>query len=109
TLSTDGSLRSPTKVATAGGVIRNDSGRFVKAFVANLGSCSITRAEMRAIMDGLQLAWTLGFVEIRVQSDSMAAIAIFAKDSDLDHQHAALIMQYKELCSRQWEVHLSHI
>ncbi|CAN0847508.1 Putative ribonuclease H protein At1g65750 [Linum grandiflorum] len=39
----------------------------------------------------------------------MAAIAILTKVSELDHQHAALVLQFKELCSRQWEVHLSHI
>ncbi|CAN0918448.1 hypothetical protein LINGRAHAP2_LOCUS30868 [Linum grandiflorum] len=39
----------------------------------------------------------------------MASIAILAKDSSLDHQHGALVMQFKDLCSRQWEVHLSHI
>ncbi|CAN0899108.1 Putative ribonuclease H protein At1g65750 [Linum grandiflorum] len=64
---------------------------------------------MRAIVDGLQLAWNLGIRRIQVQSDSMAAIDILAKDLDLDHQHAALVLQFKEFCSRQWEVHLSHI
>ncbi|CAN0861100.1 hypothetical protein LINGRAHAP2_LOCUS8122 [Linum grandiflorum] len=39
----------------------------------------------------------------------MAVIAVFVKDSALVHQHAALVMQFKEICSRQWEVHLSHI
>ncbi|CAN0918177.1 Putative ribonuclease H protein At1g65750, partial [Linum grandiflorum] len=109
TLSTDGSRRSPHQTCSCGGGGGGDTGRFVKAFAANLGSCSITRAEMRAIVDGLQLAWTLGIRRIQVQSDSMAAIAIFAKDSDLGHQHAALALQFKELCSRHWEVHLSHI
>ncbi|CAN0920227.1 hypothetical protein LINGRAHAP2_LOCUS31909 [Linum grandiflorum] len=52
---------------------------------------------MRAIVDGLQLAWTLGIRRIRVNSDSMAAIAILAKDSELDHQHAAVVLQFKEL------------
>ncbi|CAN0899234.1 hypothetical protein LINGRAHAP2_LOCUS20160 [Linum grandiflorum] len=42
---------------------------------------------MRAIVDGLQLAWTLGIRRIQVQSRSMAAISILAKDSELDHQH----------------------
>ncbi|CAN0922250.1 hypothetical protein LINGRAHAP2_LOCUS32994 [Linum grandiflorum] len=48
----------------------------------------------------MQLAWTLGIRPIRVQSDSMAAIAIFANASALDHEHSALVMQFKELCSR---------
>ncbi|CAN0881643.1 Putative ribonuclease H protein At1g65750, partial [Linum grandiflorum] len=102
TLSTDGST-------AAGGVLRTDTGRFVKAFASNLGSCSISRAEMRAIIDGLQLAWTLGIRRIQVQSDPMTAITILAKDSELDHQHAVLVLQFKELCNRQWEVNLSHI
>ncbi|CAN0917748.1 hypothetical protein LINGRAHAP2_LOCUS30489, partial [Linum grandiflorum] len=100
-LSTDGSLRSPTKLATAGGVIHTDTSRFVKAFTSNLGSYTITCAEMQAIVDGLQLAWTLGIRQIHVQSDSMAAIFILAKDSELGHQYTALALRFKELCSRQ--------
>ncbi|CAN0923510.1 Putative ribonuclease H protein At1g65750, partial [Linum grandiflorum] len=92
TLNTDGSLGSPIKLAVAGGVIRTDTGRFVKAFAADLGSCSITRAEMRAIVDGLKLAWTLGIRRIQVQSDSMATIAILAKDCELGQQHTALVL-----------------
>ncbi|CAN0836864.1 Putative ribonuclease H protein At1g65750 [Linum grandiflorum] len=42
---------------------------------------------MRAIVDGLQLAWSLGIRRIKVQSDSMSAISILAKVSELDHQH----------------------
>ncbi|CAN0847950.1 Putative ribonuclease H protein At1g65750 [Linum grandiflorum] len=56
TLSTDGSLRSPQREAAAGGVICDDRGSFVKAFTMNLGCCSITRAEMRGVMEGLKLA-----------------------------------------------------
>ncbi|CAN0900151.1 Putative ribonuclease H protein At1g65750 [Linum grandiflorum] len=64
---------------------------------------------MRAIFDGLQLSWTLGIRRIQIQSDLMVVVTILAKDSELGNQHAALVLQFKELCSRQWEVHLSHI
>ncbi|CAN0824500.1 Putative ribonuclease H protein At1g65750, partial [Linum grandiflorum] len=109
TLSTDGSLCSPTKLAAAGGVIRTATGRFVKAFTSNLESCSITLTEMQAIVNGMQLAWTLGIRRLQVQFDSRTAISILSKDSELRHQHAALVIQFKELCSRQWEVTISHI
>ncbi|CAN0870343.1 Putative ribonuclease H protein At1g65750 [Linum grandiflorum] len=56
TLSTDGSLRSPQRMSAAGGVIRDDRGSFVKAFTMNLGCYSITRAEMRGIVEGLNEA-----------------------------------------------------
>ncbi|CAN0913001.1 Putative ribonuclease H protein At1g65750, partial [Linum grandiflorum] len=104
TLSTDGSRRFPTKFAAVGGVIR-----FVKAFASNLGSCSITRVELRAIVDCLELVWTLGVRRIQVQYDSMAAITTLSKVSELEHQHVALVLEFKELCSRQLEVNLSHI
>ncbi|CAN0888507.1 hypothetical protein LINGRAHAP2_LOCUS15870 [Linum grandiflorum] len=64
---------------------------------------------MRAIVDGPQLTWSLGIRRIRIQSNSRAAIAILEKDSGLDHQHVTLVLQLKELCSRQRKVHLSHI
>ncbi|CAN1299864.1 hypothetical protein LINPERPRIM_LOCUS24351, partial [Linum perenne] len=49
-LNSDGSLyTNPNRVA-AGGVIRDDNGRFVSAFTANLGSCSIMRAELTSIV-----------------------------------------------------------
>ncbi|CAN0864646.1 Putative ribonuclease H protein At1g65750 [Linum grandiflorum] len=75
----------------------------------NMGSCSITHAEMRGIVEGLNLAWSLGIRRIRVQSDSASAIAILPKAYSLDHQHAILVMQYQDLCRRQWEVTLNHI
>ncbi|CAN0897274.1 Putative ribonuclease H protein At1g65750 [Linum grandiflorum] len=53
----------------------------------NLGCCSITRAEIRGIVEGLRLAWSLGIQRIRVQSDSAAAIAILSNSASLDHQH----------------------
>ncbi|CAN0891966.1 Putative ribonuclease H protein At1g65750 [Linum grandiflorum] len=106
---TDGSLQFPQRNAAAGGVIRDDRGCLVKAFTMNLGCCSITRAEMRGIVEGLKLDWSLGIRRIRVQSDSAAAIAILSNGSSLDHQHAILVMQYQELCKRQWEVTLHHI
>ncbi|CAN0857784.1 Putative ribonuclease H protein At1g65750 [Linum grandiflorum] len=95
--------------AAAGGVIRDDQGSFVKAFTMNLGCCSITRAEMRGIVEGLKIAWSLGIRRIRVQSDSAAAIAILSNVSSLDHQHAILVMQFQELCNLPWAVTLSHI
>ncbi|CAN0824714.1 hypothetical protein LINGRAPRIM_LOCUS1787 [Linum grandiflorum] len=58
----------------------------------NLGCCSITRAEMRGIVEGLKLAWSLGIRRIRVQSDSATAIAILLNGSSLDHQHAILVV-----------------
>ncbi|CAN0864164.1 Putative ribonuclease H protein At1g65750 [Linum grandiflorum] len=70
----------------------------------NLGCCSITRAEMRGIVEGLKLAWSLGIRRIRVQSDSAAAITILSNGSSLDHQHI-----YREAnCAADYLANLGH-
>ncbi|CAN1744334.1 Putative ribonuclease H protein At1g65750, partial [Linum perenne] len=69
-LNSDGSLfRNPSRAA-AGGVIRDENGRFVTAFSANIGACSIMRAELRGIVEGTKLAWNKGIRNLRIQSDS---------------------------------------
>ncbi|CAN0914370.1 Putative ribonuclease H protein At1g65750 [Linum grandiflorum] len=107
-LSTDGSLRSHQRDATAGGIIRDERGSFVKAFTMNLCCFSITRAEMRGIVEDLKSVWSLGIRRNRVQSYLEAAIAILSNGFLLDHRHA-ILLQYQELGKRQWEVTLSHI
>ncbi|CAN1139789.1 Putative ribonuclease H protein At1g65750 [Linum perenne] len=86
-LNTDGSVLQPSSKAAAGGLLRDALGRCRAAFSLNLGSCSITRAEIRGVIFGLQLAWDLGYRRVLAQLDSSAAIAILEADGDVTHQH----------------------
>ncbi|CAN1780458.1 Putative ribonuclease H protein At1g65750 [Linum perenne] len=99
----------PTNKAAAGGLLRDALGRCRAAFSLNLGSCSITRAEIRGVIFGLQLAWDLGYRRVLAQLDSSAAIAILEADGDVTHQHALEVFQFRELVSRNWDVKLIHI
>ncbi|CAN1313847.1 Putative ribonuclease H protein At1g65750 [Linum perenne] len=65
-INTDGSVRHPSGEVAAGGLVRNNSGFCLLVFTANLGICSITRAELRGILLGLNLAWDAGFKKIIV-------------------------------------------
>ncbi|CAN1297802.1 Putative ribonuclease H protein At1g65750 [Linum perenne] len=49
-------------------------GRPLAVFAANLGACSITRAELRAADIGLRIAWDLGYRRAHLQLDSMVAV-----------------------------------
>ncbi|CAN1238181.1 hypothetical protein LINGRAPRIM_LOCUS2053 [Linum grandiflorum] len=64
---------------------------------------------MRGILKGLKLAWFLGIRKIRVQSDSATEIVILSNSSSVDHQHAIILLQYQDLCKRQWETSLTYI
>ncbi|CAN1123627.1 Putative ribonuclease H protein At1g65750, partial [Linum perenne] len=104
TLNTDGSRISSTGATSIGGLIRNEKGEFVRAFCANIGDCSITRAELRAIVEGLKLAWSLGLRRVVVQTDSRAAVSILQKGVGMQHQHV-----YREAnCAADHLANLGH-
>ncbi|CAN1147042.1 Putative ribonuclease H protein At1g65750 [Linum perenne] len=92
TLNTDGSVLRTTGAAAAGGAIRNWQGRTIDAFTANLGSCSITRAELTSIVIGMKRSWQMGIRNLEVQTDSRSAVSILSQESPSDHQHAALVL-----------------
>ncbi|CAN1135617.1 Putative ribonuclease H protein At1g65750 [Linum perenne] len=109
TLNTDGSVLRNTGGAAAGGVLRDWQGRTIDAFASNLGSCSITRAEITGVIVGMERAWHWGIRNLEVQTDSRSAVTILEQTSQLDHQHAALVLQYRRLMERNWLVTITHI
>ncbi|CAN1778615.1 Putative ribonuclease H protein At1g65750 [Linum perenne] len=64
TLKYDGSLYAQDCRAAAGGLVRDCEGRLVVSYAANLGSCSIMRADLRGIIDGMRLAWDKGIMKL---------------------------------------------
>ncbi|CAN1782782.1 hypothetical protein LINPERHAP1_LOCUS16022 [Linum perenne] len=71
--------------------LQNDHGRFVSAFSANLGSCSIMRDELQNIVEGTKRAWDIGIRNLRIQTDSEAAVRMLTNPACGSNQHASLI------------------
>ncbi|CAN1761170.1 Putative ribonuclease H protein At1g65750, partial [Linum perenne] len=109
TLNSDGSLCSHGNRAAAGGLIRDCEGKLVTAFAINLRSCSIMRAEIRGIVEGMRLAWERGIRKLSIQTDSRAAVALLTAEDDRLHRHASLVQQFHELRMRDWDVKIHHI
>ncbi|CAN1304300.1 Putative ribonuclease H protein At1g65750 [Linum perenne] len=93
-LNSDGSLYTNPNRAAAGGVIRDANGRFISAFSANLGTCSIMRAELRSIIEGTKLAWDIGIRKLSIQSDSEAAVRLLTSPGNDNNHHSSLILQF---------------
>ncbi|CAN1768423.1 Putative ribonuclease H protein At1g65750 [Linum perenne] len=53
----------------------------------NLGRCSVTRAELRGAIHGLELVWSMGFRSVELQLDSKAAIDLLLATGEPRHQH----------------------
>ncbi|CAN1149154.1 Putative ribonuclease H protein At1g65750 [Linum perenne] len=75
----------------------------------NLGICSITRAELRGAMTGLQIAWDRGFRRIIVQLDSRVAVQLLLGDGEDSHQHSSEIASFREMLDRDWMIKVEHI
>ncbi|CAN1270144.1 Putative ribonuclease H protein At1g65750, partial [Linum perenne] len=109
TLNTDGSRYRSNGSTAIGGILRNARGGFDQVFCANIGNCTITRTEIRAIIEGMEMAWGWGVKKLDIQTDSMTAIATLSLEVQTIHQHFALVLEYQELKSRSWDVKLSHV
>ncbi|CAN1130915.1 Putative ribonuclease H protein At1g65750 [Linum perenne] len=107
-LNTDGSRYNHSGSTAIGGLIRDDCSRFVQAFTTNMGNCSITRAELSAIVQGLKLAWSIGIRRLIIQSDSRTAISILHNGAT-NHQHAADDTRFDELIARSWDISIVRV
>ena len=61
-------------VVACGGVLKDHDGRFISAYSANLGSCSIMHAKLWGIIFGMQVATRLGLANIMMESDSLSIV-----------------------------------
>ncbi|CAN1784065.1 Putative ribonuclease H protein At1g65750 [Linum perenne] len=107
-LNSDGSVLQPSSKAAAGGLIRDDMGRCSAAYSLNFGICSITRAELRGLLFGLQLAWERGHRRVTAQLDSAVAVDLLQASGEITHHHAAEVYQFRELLNRDWCIQVRH-
>lgn len=81
---TDGSLWSNGN-ATCGGVLRDDTGRWVYGFARNIGTATINFAELYGIFYALRIARRLQVRYILVESDSIVAIKLINTGAPPEH------------------------
>lgn len=79
-LNCEGSVINFGSQASGGGVLRSDDGVFLFGYACGLGPCSITEAELWAILKGLQIARSCGFSRILIETDSLAAVRLISLD-----------------------------
>ncbi|CAN1145857.1 Putative ribonuclease H protein At1g65750 [Linum perenne] len=94
TVNTDGSVLSSPDRAARGGIVRSSEGQTLATFDTNLGICSVTRAELRGAILGLELAWSLNCKLVELQQDSRAAVALLSHKDDLIHQHSLEVLAF---------------
>ncbi|KAL4380729.1 hypothetical protein AHAS_Ahas04G0062600 [Arachis hypogaea] len=107
-LNVDGSFFKRENNAACGGVFRNHLGRFVVGFSCNLGSCSITQAELWGIVKGLHIAVANEFSHVLIESDSAMAINFIREGCTNSHPCKPLLDDISLLSSRIHKVEWKH-
>jgi len=70
-LSVDGCSKGNPGVAGAGGLIRDSLGSWIKGFaVSSTGLCTSVKAELWAVVTGLELAWPMVLRRLILEMDS---------------------------------------
>ena len=82
-LNTDGSLRHGTGLATAGRLIRDDSGHWIRGFSANIGITTSFMAELWALFYGLRLCIQLQLERIVVELDSASIVQLLEHEQGM--------------------------
>ncbi|CAL1380070.1 unnamed protein product [Linum trigynum] len=94
--------------AAAGGVLRDESGRILKAFVGNIGEPSITRVELEGIVHGLRMARNEGYRRVVIQTDSQTVVELI-EGAEERHPHFLAVQSALRLLDRDWQVRLVHV
>ncbi|KAL4286983.1 hypothetical protein AHAS_Ahas19G0140700 [Arachis hypogaea] len=108
-LNMDGAASTNPNAGGCGGVIRNEQGRWVAGFMANLGCCSAFRAEMWGIYHGLKIVWDLGLRRIIVESNSTTVVTILNKKEGLHSHPKPLVRSIANLMQKNWELRIENI
>ncbi|XP_074267339.1 uncharacterized protein LOC141590668 [Silene latifolia] len=108
-LNTDSASKGKPGPAGCGGIIRDDTGNFVSAYFFSCGVCNSMRAEMRALLAGLEHARSLRITKLLVHKDNSTCVDFFQKDQLLSHGLRPLVQQCKELIKLGgWPVKIDH-
>ena len=108
-LNTDGASKGNPGTAGGGGVIRGDRGEWICGFGEAMGICSSMKAEIKAVLRGLKLAFQMNIDQLWVQVDSATLAGLLKGDIMVPAEHQPLLHQCHDLLQQDgWRVIISH-
>ncbi|KAL4285497.1 hypothetical protein GQ457_16G007620 [Hibiscus cannabinus] len=90
-------------IKTVGGVLHGTSGYWLRDYCKSVGVVSPLNAELWSIWEGLNMAWTMGFPHVQVQSDCSVAIRLIL-DPTAASSSSGLVRRISALQNRPWSL-----
>ena len=108
-LNVDGASKGNPGLAGGGGVLRSHRGDWIKGFAANFGVCSSMKAELLALLQGLQLARNLGISRLEVHMDSKVVVDTLTGTTKSNQLYYFTLKHCKALLhDSSWSIKLHH-
>ncbi|KAH1057201.1 hypothetical protein J1N35_035266 [Gossypium stocksii] len=83
-LHSDGAITRDSGYATAGGLIRDSSGNWIVGFTHYLESYSPLEVEFWGILDGVLIALSKGYSNVRIQTENLEVIKALSSKIGVD-------------------------
>ncbi|KAE8669634.1 hypothetical protein F3Y22_tig00112226pilonHSYRG00037 [Hibiscus syriacus] len=99
----DGAMGGAFGMATAGGVLRDHHGTWIRGFSRIIGICCALKAELWALHDILVMAWNMGFRRVEVETDCMTAVKLI-NDRSCGRDGCTIVRMIKDVLAREWEI-----
>ncbi|GMJ13731.1 hypothetical protein like AT4G29090 [Hibiscus trionum] len=100
-MNVDAAVAATTSMGAVGGVLRNAFGQWLLGFQRAVGACPTLHAELWAIYNGLQLAWSHCYDMVQIQSDCAEAVRLI-NASLADGTPGPLIRAINKLRRQNW-------
>lgn len=106
----DGSCLLGSSNIGAGGLVRDHNGDFCVGFSSSDGVDDASKAEILAVLHGLDLTWNKGFRKVRCETDSLDVYNCFQlRVCPPLHPHSASLLEGLDLLHQSWDVSFSHV
>jgi len=108
-LNIEGVVKGNPGPTGGGGLLRDHRENWINGFSANLGWRSSVKAELLALLKGLQLAWNMGVSHLEVEIDSQLALKPTQEPCKANQAHCFVIRKCQSLLlKREWYVKIKH-
>ena len=101
-------MKMNTGKAAAGGLFRDETGKWLYGFWVNLGSCSALMAELWGAWYVLKIAWERGYRRLILEIDSLLAVNMIIKKHKQVNNYHSLLIDIFRLLDLQWNVRMQH-
>ena len=108
-LNVDGSCDNNLGVITSGGVLRDHLKNWLTGFVLHKGRGNALEAELWGLFEGLTLAWSSGYQNVLVETDSLCMVQLLAKDIPVNHPLFSIASGCSALINLDWRCLISHV